>query len=135
MVQAVGLLTSTYYFVDHAAGLFASAHLFIEHGTSLFAYFFGELNRRAAGSETQERNLLRLMPGKSKTLRSDAWCSETMWREALGTEARAAGENQRIPGASKPHLMHAQVYHSPAAALRSIGDSDPSITLPQGSAV
>jgi hypothetical protein len=93
VVQAVSLFTSTYYFVDHPASVFTSAHLFIEQGTSLFAYFFGELNRLAARSETQERSLLRLMLGTSETLCSDTWCSETMWREALGTEATAAGES------------------------------------------
>jgi hypothetical protein len=87
----------------------------VVQAVSLFTYFFGELNRLAARSETQERNLLRLMPGASETLRSEALCKETFWREAT-----AAGESRSIPGASKPHLMHAQVYH---------GDSQFVITL------
>jgi len=62
--------------------------------------FFGELNRLAARSTTQERNLLRLMPRAGETLRR---------------EATSSGQNQRKAGAIKPPLMHAKVYHNLAA--------------------
>ena len=84
-----------------AVRLFTSTHFFVQQAVDLFAYFFGELNRRTARSKTEERNLLGSMLATSETL-----CRE----------ATAAGENQRIPEANEPHLMHAQVYHSIAAA-------------------
>lgn len=62
-----------------AVRLFTSSHFFVQQAVDLFTYFFGELNRLATYSETEERNLLPLMQGPGQTL-----CRE----------ATAAGEKQ-----------------------------------------
>jgi len=58
--------------VVQADCLFTSTHSFVKPAANLFTYFFGELNRLATYSETEERNLLPLMQGPGQTLCREA---------------------------------------------------------------